>query len=122
MAFNKKKKRRITVDNQLFFWSATGSDGYIHLMVMTECEGSGKLSASFDYHQERSEPSGPFNAVTLGNQFVITPFIVRQVIQLASQEGWKPLEKGADVQLGSLDDKIDLRLDRNRANCFKQAA
>ena len=116
MAFNKKKKRRITVNGQLFYWSATGGDNGIGLMIMSEVEGSGKVSASFGYHQiETIVTHGESQYTRLTTQFVITPYIVRQVIQLALKDSWKPLQKGKDLHLGSIDDKIDLRLDQNRA-------
>jgi hypothetical protein len=54
------------------------------------------------------------------NQFVITPYTVRQVIEYALSTGWKPFEKGRDLTIADMDDKIDLRLDRNRANNFKK--
>ncbi len=122
MAFNKKKKRHITVADQRFYWSATGGDGTIKLMIMTEIEGSGKLLCYFDYHQDWvAIPCVP-GSFSASNQFVITPYTVRQVIEYGLQNGWKPFEKSPNVSLGSLDEKIDLRLNQNRENNFREAA
>jgi hypothetical protein len=88
---------------------------------MTETEGSPKLLCGFDYHQTpiKHEVNGQIFTQTT-NQFVITPYTVRQVIEYALSTGWKPFEKGRDLTIADMDDKIDLRLDRNRANNFKK--
>lgn len=119
MAFNKKNKRPITVTDQRFYWSVTGGDGYISLMVMTEAHGSGRLSCNFDYHQDETKHEG---YSTLSNQFVVTPYIVRQAIEHGLKSGWQPFEKSPNLSLGPLDDKIDLRLDQNRELCFRQVS
>lgn len=120
MAFNKKKKRKITVKDKEFYWSVTGNDGWISLIVMADVQGSSKLICSFSYHQIPVKiENHPLNAVFLTNQFVITPYTVRQVIEYAFSQNWNPFEKEKDLVLGNLDDKIDLRLDKNRVNNFK---
>ena len=119
MAFSKKKKRKITVDGQEYFWSATGDDGWINLYVMVNIQGGQKLWCQFDYHQDKT-PHDDGGGFTLSNQFVITPYIVRQVIEYGLKNGWTPLEKGAEIRLGYLDDKIDLRLDQNKENEIKK--
>jgi hypothetical protein len=112
VAFSKKKKRKIIVEDKEYFWSATGNDGWISLHIMTEVQGSSKLSCSFDYHQI---PIKSDDITILANQFVITPFTVRQVVEYALSIGWKPFEKGQDIDLRKIDDKIDLKLDKYRA-------
>ena len=74
----------------------------------------------FDYHQipVKIENKPPLIAV-LTNQFVITPYTVRQVIEYALSQNWKPFEKEADFFIKDIDSKIDLRLDKNRADNFK---
>jgi hypothetical protein len=121
MAFPKKSKRRIVVDGHLLYWSATGSDGCINLLVMSDFKQSGKVFASFDYHQIKVPRTiDGCEHTSLIDQFVITPYIVRQVAQLALSQGWKPVEKSNNVQLGRVDNKIDLRLHKNRSGCFKK--
>ncbi len=112
MAFNKKKKRKIIVDDKEFFWSATGNDEWIDLYVSSEIKGSPKILCKFEYHHL---PVTTSYVDILANQFVITPHIVRQVIEYAFSIGWKPFEKGKDLNLLHIDDKINLRLDKNIA-------
>jgi hypothetical protein len=120
MAFTRKKKRRIIVDGHLLYWVATGDDGWINLSIMSDVEGAGIVFASFDYHHIQVPlPTGGFS---MTDQFVITPYIVRQVAQLALAQGWKPLEKGKNLHLGSVDSRIDLRLDQNRVSCFRKVS
>ncbi|MDQ3801528.1 MAG: hypothetical protein M3384_19070 [Acidobacteriota bacterium] len=115
MAFNKKKKRKIVVGEKEYYWSATGDDGWISLCVMTDVQGSPKLLCKFDYHHLPIKSNcGEKDITVRTNQFVITPYTVRQTILYALSIGWKPFEKGKDLDLHHIDDKIDLRLDKNR--------
>jgi hypothetical protein len=111
MAISRKNKRRITVDGVQYFYAATGNDGYIHLWVMTEVEGSPRLSAYFEYHHDSAPLTlrDGMTAAHRSNKFVVTPYTVRQVICYALQAGWNPMKRGKDLALGHLDDKIDLR-------------
>jgi hypothetical protein len=112
VAFSKKKKRKIIVDEKEYFWSATGNDGWISLHIMTEVPSSSGLSCSFNYHYI---PIQTANLTIDANQFVITPFTVRQVTEYALSVGWKPFEKGRDLDLYQIDNKIDLKLNKYRA-------
>ncbi|TXH71042.1 MAG: hypothetical protein E6Q83_02190 [Thiothrix sp.] len=107
MAFNKKNKRKIIVNEQEYFWCASGNDGWIGLFIMIEQQGSQKLSCKFEYHQEQTVNEHGF---ALRNQFVITPHIVRQVILFALQEKqWLPQKNQGVLELGHVDEKIDLK-------------
>jgi hypothetical protein len=112
MAFTRKNKRRIVVDGHLLYWVASGDDGYISLSLMSDFDPCGKVFASFDYHQilvpKISATGVPYTAI--GDQFVITPYIVRQVADLAMSKGWMPTEKCANLYLGAVDSYIDLRI------------
>ena len=109
LAFNKKKKRKITINSETYFWSATGNDGWISLHAMTETPSSPRLSCSFGYHQIPVKATlNGMEIARLNNQFVITPFIVRKVIEYALAQDWTPFEKGKDLVLGSINDKIDI--------------
>lgn len=120
MAFTKKKKRRIIVGDQEYFWSVTGDDGWINLRVMTDVDGGQQLWCTFDYHHELTQH--PNGTVSGTNQFVVTPFIVRQAIEYGLSQGWTPLSGGGELRLGHIDDKIDLRLDHNRVEAIKAAS
>lgn len=119
MAFTKKKKRRIVVGDREYFWSATGDDGWINLRVMTDVNGGQQLWCMFEYHHDRT-PQGD-GSVSLTNQFVVTPFIVRQAIEYGLSQGWTPLSGGGELRLGHIDDNVDLRLDQNRVEAIKAA-
>lgn len=122
MAFTRKNKRRIVVDDHLLYWSATGDDGWINLSIMSPFKNSGKVFAAFDYHQIRVPTTiNGCEHISLTDQFIITPYIVRQVVQLALSQGWKPLEKSDNLQLGYVDERIDLRLHQNRLSCLKES-
>jgi hypothetical protein len=121
MAFAKKNKRKITVNNKIYYWSATGNDGWISLNIMPDIEEGSRLNCAFDYHHIYTECEHNGQKITSGsNQFVITPYIVEQAVKYALSIRWKPFEKGEQLNLGHIDDKIDLRLDKNRANNFKK--
>lgn len=122
MAFSKKKKRKIVVNDEKYYWSATGNDGWVSLSIMTQIEGSSRLICSFRYHQipieQNTNNASEFTLLT--NQFVITPHTVRKVIEYALSKGWNPFDKGDDLNLSCIDDFVDLRFDKNRANNFKK--
>ncbi len=119
VAFSKKKKRRITVDGQEYEWVASGDDGWINLRVMVDIQGGQHLVCYFDYHQDRTRHED--GSVSLSCQFVVTSYIVRQTIEYGLAHGWRPLERGAELRLGHLDNKIDLRLNKNREEAFVKA-
>ena len=112
MAFNKKKKRRIFVNCQEYYWSAKGNDTCITLSIMVDIQGGQKLMCCFDYHNDEQDRE---------NQFIITPYIVQQVIKYGLENGWTPLKKAKELKLGYLDEKIDLRLEINKAKNLNQA-
>lgn len=102
MAFNKKGKRKIIVNEQTFYWSLS-FDYYIPvpalcLSVMTEEKTNSRLSCYFNYSQ------------SLDN-WIITPKVVRQSIDYAIKKGWRPNSKesffleGMDEKLG-IKDKV----------------
>jgi hypothetical protein len=110
MTLSKKQRRKIVVEGKTYFWQATGNDGWIDLCVTGEVKGGQKLLTRFDYQYSPVAPPSP--GEIYADQFVVTPYIVRQVIEFALGAGWKPFEKGSDLIL-PVDDKIDLRLDKN---------
>ncbi|RDH43040.1 hypothetical protein [Zooshikella ganghwensis] len=115
--FNKKNKRKITVDGKVYYWSATGDDGWINLYIMSDTPSSPKLICYFHYHQDETEfDHDGLKGVTLTNQFVITPYTVKQAIEYGLSQGWEPFKRGKDLRLGHIDDYIDLRLDKNKEN------
>lgn len=103
--------------DQEYFWVASGNDGYIDLRAMA-IEGGQLLACTFGYHHRETPRSD--GHTSLKQQFVVTPYIVRQVIEYGLTHDWKPLECGPEMSLGSLDDKIDLRLEVNREETIRE--
>ena len=120
MMFSKKNKRKIIINGYAYYWSSTGDDSWINLYVMTEVPSSPKLICYFEYHndQETFEHKG-IKGAHLTNQFVITPYIVRQAIEYGLANGWEPFTRGKDLYLGHIDHKIDLRLEQNKEKIIK---
>ncbi|MCP3993898.1 MAG: hypothetical protein GY722_02380 [bacterium] len=118
--FSKRQKRKITVGGRVYYWSASGDDGWINLCVMTTVPGSPKLICYFEYHQDETPfERGGRSGVSLSDQFVITPYIVRQTIEYGLANAWDPFHRGKDLFLGHIDDKIDLRFGQNKENEIK---
>ncbi|MCP4155334.1 MAG: hypothetical protein GY757_46845 [bacterium] len=46
--FSKKNKRKIIVDGKLYYWSASGNDGWIYLYIMTDTLKSPKLRNKYE--------------------------------------------------------------------------
>ena len=76
--------------------------------------GSQTLHCTLDYHQDVIAKTE--HGVKIGNQFVVTPFTVRQVIEYGLDNGWKPGEAGKPLNLRAIDDKIDLKLEKYKEN------
>ena len=120
MAFARKGIRRITVNDQRYFWSATGTDYDIALSVMADTRNGQILNTGFSYSQDVT----PFGngCYSFTNQFVVTPYTVRQVILQGLAEGWKPLVRAKPLYIADIERKIDLRLDLNKETKIKEAA
>ena len=108
-----KGLRKITVEGTRYAWRASGTDDGIFLSVR-ECEGVGQLlTAMFDYHSRKTaefQLENGSTATSWQQTFVLTPYIVRQVILYALEHGWTPLAKAPQLDLYSMDDRVDLRL------------
>jgi hypothetical protein len=115
MALPKKGLRKITVGNFRYAWSATGNDGWISLSVAPLDNHGQLVTASFDYHSAVtgiSESPDGSKITHTKQQLILTPHIVRQVIEYALKEGWHPTKPGLQLNLRNVEDKLDLRLNR----------
>jgi hypothetical protein len=99
MALPKKGLRKITVDNVRYAWSATGNDNYIGLIVISLDKEGQVLSTGFDYNTGVTGYYSFAKQILDRQPFIITPGIVRQVIEYALLKGWKPLVKGPHFYL-----------------------
>jgi hypothetical protein len=114
MALPKKGLRYIVVDKLRYAWKTTGNDHGIDLYITPVNQPNSLLSARFDYHskvtREYIMPDG-IEARSLKQQISITGYIVRQVILHAIKTGWDPKGDVAVLNLGVMDDKIDIRVE-----------
>jgi len=114
MALPKKGLRKITVNDCRYTWSVTGSDYAIYLSIVPLDNLSRLLRTSFGYHSKLIEELHDTDGKTIGystrQQLIVTPYIVRQVIQYALGEGWNPKENGPQLYLPNTEEMIDLRL------------
>ncbi|MCE3228138.1 MAG: hypothetical protein K0S32_2689 [Bacteroidetes bacterium] len=108
MAVPRKGFRRITVDNVKYWWKTTGQDYGISLTIAGESRGGQLLVTGFDYHHKLIKVYDN-GGQGYAQQITITPFMVRQVIELGLKSGWKPDEKG-EIFYPAIDGKIEIRL------------
>lgn len=61
------------------------------------------LNAKFNYHHK------PKNTISENNlQFKISSRIVKQIIDFGLENGWKPMEQIAVLNLGHVDNEVEL--------------
>lgn len=102
---SKKKARRIVVDDQEYFWVATGQNGTIDLFVERNVPSSPKLVCVFHYGNEHVDGA---------KQVAITPSVARRAILRARELGWNPDAPGKDLRLQPGEHKLDIGRDRIR--------
>src|SRR5215203_3520105 len=115
MAFNKKNKRKITVNENVFYWFYKFKKDILRLTAMTEEKSYTRLICDFKYKnlwlyfrelvKDDKFYDDKLLIITAG---VLTPWVVRQVIDNALQKGWKPFTKGKDFVINDIEDKIDI--------------
>ena len=114
MALPKKGLRKITVNDCRYTWSATGNDEVIHLSILSLDKPSRLLTTMFGYHSKVTgnlhDATGKVIGYSAKQQLIITPYIVRQVVQHALDQGWNPKEEGSQLCLPNIEEMIDLRL------------
>jgi hypothetical protein len=113
MAIPKKGLRKITVDGFIYKWSTTGNDGGINLSIIPFTVEGQILTAGFGYHsQEVGRTPLPAGGYAYHHQqtMIVTPGIVKQVIEYGLKVGWQPRQKDKPLNLGSLDAVITLNL------------
>jgi len=107
MSFPKNKSRKITIDNHKYLWIARGNSDYdkcVNLSIMSAENNGQKLFAQFNYDTIDK------NSNEFVNPFIVTPFVVRQTIIYGLKNGYNPQEKGKDLNLGNLSDKLDIEI------------
>lgn len=112
MAISKKNKRKITVNQDIFYWVYKFQDESLRIIVMTDdksyscivCDFNDKKLAAYFRELVKDDDfyNDKFIIITPG---VLTPFVVKQTIDLALEAGWKPFEKGSDFILKDIGKK-----------------
>lgn len=110
MAISKRKKRKITVNQNVFYWIHRFHRDFLRLTIMTDEKSNSRLTCDFKV----LDPWLHFKEILEGKLepeetlLIIKPQLVRQIIELALKSGWKPFEKGNDFILKNIEQKIDL--------------
>ncbi len=110
-----KKARNITINDELYKWRAAGNDNNISITIWPSNNiGATIFSSLWYYETSVCNNDGTYSG--LNNQIVVTNKIVKRIIEYAiAQCNYQPDIKQNDLNLGSMDDKIEL-VDALRAN------
>jgi predicted nucleic acid-binding protein len=115
MALSKKNKRKIIVGQDVFYWIYKFQKDVLRLTVMTEEKTHSRLICDFKYKnlwlyfKELVKDDEFYNdKLLIITEGIVTPWVVRQVIDNALQKGWKPFAKGKDYTIKDIEDKIDI--------------
>src|SRR4051812_28539652 len=101
-----KGKRLIVVNDVEYRWRAKGDDGYITINISPTNNFGPRIRGNFKYHETWIDRGNGVRQST-GDQIVITPRLVRRVIEYAlAQHGYEPNSKGKELNLKNLDDVI----------------
>jgi hypothetical protein len=113
MAFPKKGLRKITVDGVKYGYHVTGNDGFISIAIELFGTAGEILTCYLDYHATMTtnyREDGTIRSWSAFQRTTITPDTIRQIIVLGLQDGWNPNLNRGQKHLGSIDDKINLKL------------
>ncbi len=88
MAFPKKGTRKITLEGNVYSYFVSQHMPDVTVYIQ-KAEGKGALLIAYFYLQ------------------TITPYIIRQVIELGIANGWQESDVSGEFRMGHLDDKVD---------------
>lgn len=97
MGLPKKTSRNIVVNDIEYSWIASGNDDIINLIITLKENSGQKLFAHFDYWTITENEK---------LRMEITPEVVRKVIEYGILKGWKGNERGKNVDIGIMNDKL----------------
>jgi hypothetical protein len=93
MGLPKKGTRIITVDDTEYRWVVSPSDGYLYIIIEHNDFPGQRLNAGFKYHNYYIfDKENRYSKFT--QRRLITPSLVKSVILLAIDKGWKPTQRG----------------------------
>jgi len=115
MTLSKKNKRKITVGGNIFYWLYKVQDDSLRLIVMTDEKTHSRLICDLKYEnlwlyfrelvKDDKFYDDKFLIITEG---ILTPWVVRQIIDIGLQSGWNAFTKGKDFVIKEIEDKIDI--------------
>lgn len=115
MAISKKSKRKITVGKDVFYWISDFQKDILRLTVMTEEKSNSRLICDFSYKNlniyfwELVKNDDSYKDIGLWiTEGVLTPWVVRQIIDYGIANGWKPFEKGKDFIVKDIEANLDI--------------
>ncbi|MBW4605312.1 MAG: hypothetical protein KME29_38625 [Calothrix sp. FI2-JRJ7] len=93
MGLPKKGTRIITVNETTYRWVVSPSDGYLYIIIEHSDFSRQRLNAGFKYHNTYvSDKDNEYRR--WAQRRLITPSLVKSVILLALDKGWKPTQRG----------------------------
>lgn len=115
MTISRRNKRKITVDENVFYWVYKFQDDSLRLTVMTDKKSNSRLICDFDYRKLESyfrelvkDDDSYADKFLIISPGVLTPYVIKQTIDLALKADWKPFEQGSDFLLKDIENKIDI--------------
>lgn len=93
MGLPKKGTRIITVNETTYRWVVSPSDGYLYLIIEHNDFSGQRLNAGFKFHNTYVyDKDNEYQK--WAQRCLITPSLVKSVILLALDKGWKPQARG----------------------------
>jgi len=103
-----KGSRRIVVRGVEYRWRARGDDGYISVGACPNNGVGAYLRCTLRYHETWLD-AGAGVLRSAGDQIVVTPGLVRQIIEHAlTAHNYDPHARGHELNLGCLDSVLAL--------------
>ena len=106
----KKGIRKITVNNDVFGWSAKFNDDDVGISIQIFNREGQLLTGRLGYQYNKVLNVRSLEKTRnwfLWNRTKITPKTIRLIIELGIEQGWQPKENLGEFNLGKLDEKID---------------
>lgn len=111
MSLSKRKSRKIVVDDLEYRWSPSQDSGYMVLTVQ-HVSGRGMKIETFISDGKNIVIENGSYSIEVGSvdKLIITPGLVRKVIQDARLMGWNPLENGKPLMLRLNENEMKLQV------------
>ncbi len=112
MAFPRKGSRCLVVDEVQYryiglFCERDRLGGEVHeVRVQLAKDPEQVLRAEFGYARLKKEYDRVGKHVSRSID-TLPPFAVRQAIRIGLEKGWRPAERGREIDIGILDDQVD---------------